>query len=131
CKKGKRKIEPAEPRRTFELYGLTVPSVRKIPAAPKASAERRIVPRLPGSCRPAATTNRPSFERSSSWSEEKAASLTRAATPWGASLGTIELKSALGRTEGLVRAAVWDSSFSGRGRADSLKNMLSRCWLLR
>src|SRR5260370_33182304 len=27
CKKGKRKIEPAEPRRTFELYGLTVPSV--------------------------------------------------------------------------------------------------------
>src|ERR1700694_710290 len=31
CKKGQRKIEPAEPRRTFELYGLTVPSVRKIP----------------------------------------------------------------------------------------------------
>src|ERR1035441_7746123 len=65
CKQGKRKIEPAEPRRTFELYGLTVPSVRKTPAAPKASAERRIVPRLPGSCRPAATTNGPSPQRSS------------------------------------------------------------------
>ena len=46
-------------------------------------------------------------------------------------LGTIELKSAFGRTSASVRALIWGRSFSARGRADSLKKTLSRCWPLR
>ena len=89
------------------------------------------MPRLPGSCRPAATTNGPSLARSSNSAAEKVRSLTRAATPWGVSLGTMELKSAFGRIRVSVRALIWGKSFSARGRADSLKNMLLRSRPLR
>jgi hypothetical protein len=51
---GVRKTLPAEARRAFWFQGLTVPGVVRMPVAPKASAERMRVPRLPGSCRPAA-----------------------------------------------------------------------------
>ena len=52
---GTRKAEPAEARSAFGFQGLTVPGSRRTPVAAKASAERRSVPRLPGSCRPART----------------------------------------------------------------------------
>ena len=51
---GRRKTDPAEARRAFWFHGLTVPGRVMNPVAPKASAERMRVPRLPGSCRPAA-----------------------------------------------------------------------------
>ena len=56
---GSRKTEPAEARTTLGLNGLTVPSPRTTPPAPKASAERRIVPRFPGSCTPAIANSGP------------------------------------------------------------------------
>ena len=40
---------PADARTTFGLYGSTLPGVSTTRSAPAASAERRIVPRLPGS----------------------------------------------------------------------------------
>src|SRR5438105_7571757 len=43
---GKRKIDPADARTTFELNGLTVFSPTSTPLAAKASPERRIVPRF-------------------------------------------------------------------------------------
>ena len=46
---GKRNSEPAAARSTLALKGLTVPSSNKAPEAPKASADRSIVPKLPGS----------------------------------------------------------------------------------
>ncbi len=46
---GTRKTDPAEARRAFWFQGLTVPAVVRTPVAPKASAERMRVPRLPGS----------------------------------------------------------------------------------
>ena len=51
-----RKMLPAEARTALGFHALTVPGRQITPSAPKASAERRIVPRLPGSCRPASTT---------------------------------------------------------------------------
>ena len=51
---GTRKTEPAEARRAFWFHSLTVPAVVRTAVAPKASAERMSVPRLPGSCRAAA-----------------------------------------------------------------------------
>jgi len=47
-----RRTLPAEARTAFGFHWLTVPGRAMMPLAPKASAERRIVPRLPGSCRP-------------------------------------------------------------------------------
>ena len=52
---GTRKTLPADARTAFGFHALTVPGRLTTPVAPKASAERRIVPRLPGSCRPART----------------------------------------------------------------------------
>ena len=68
---GRRKTDPAEARTTFELNGLTVPSPRTTPALPKASDERRMVPRLPGSCKPARTTIGPTCRRSDDIVERK------------------------------------------------------------
>ena len=53
---GTRKTLPADARTAFGFHALTVPGRHRTPLAPKASAERRIVPRLPGSCRPASTS---------------------------------------------------------------------------
>ena len=54
---GRRNSEPAEARSAFQFQGLTVFSPSSNPVPPKASAERAIVPRFPGSCRPAAITS--------------------------------------------------------------------------
>ncbi len=51
-----RNIDPADARRAFQFHGLTVRSPSSNPVAPNASAERAMVPRLPGSCSPAAMT---------------------------------------------------------------------------
>jgi len=59
---GSRNTEPAEARTTLGLKGLTVPSPSTTPPAPKASAERKIVPRLPGSCTPAITSRGPAWD---------------------------------------------------------------------
>ena len=48
CTTGTRKTEPAEARRAFWFHSLTVPGVVRTAVAPKASAERTSVPRLPG-----------------------------------------------------------------------------------
>jgi len=128
-----RQIEKSIPRgaKTFQLYGLTVPSVKKEAGAPKASAERRSVPRLPGpaSLRPRAA-GRHLRDRATE-RQTKLAILSSAATPWGASLGTMELKSAFGKMSVSVHALIWGRSFFGKRRADSLKNTLSNCWPLR
>ncbi len=50
---------PADARTTLGLNTSTVPSSTTTRAAPAASATRRIVPRLPGSPTPAATTAQP------------------------------------------------------------------------
>ena len=47
---GMRKTEPAEARTAFAFHGLTQSGVSHTCAMPKASADRRRVPRLPGSC---------------------------------------------------------------------------------
>ena len=44
-----RKTLPAEARTALGFHALTVPGRLMMPVAPKASAERRMVPRLPGS----------------------------------------------------------------------------------
>ena len=53
---GTRNTLPAEARTALGFHALTVPGRQTTPSAPNASAERRIVPRLPGSCRPASTS---------------------------------------------------------------------------
>ena len=55
---GTRKTLPAEARTALGFHALTVPGRQRMPLAPNASAERRIVPRLPGSCRPASTSTK-------------------------------------------------------------------------
>ncbi len=45
----------------FAVVKLTVPSPKTTPAAPKASADRRIVPRFPGSWSPATTSSGPRY----------------------------------------------------------------------
>ena len=54
---GTRNSDPADARTAFQFHGLTVRSPSNRPVAPNASAERAIVPRFPGSCRPAITTS--------------------------------------------------------------------------
>ena len=54
---------PAEARTTFGLKTSTEPTVSTTASAPAASAERRMVPTLPGSARPAATTTNPPRRR--------------------------------------------------------------------
>jgi hypothetical protein len=54
------KIAPADARTTFGLKASTVPLVRITALAPAASADRRIVPRLPGSEILSATTTQES-----------------------------------------------------------------------
>ena len=49
---------PADARTTFGLNGSTEPGVSTTASAPAASAERMIVPRLPGSARRSATTTK-------------------------------------------------------------------------
>ena len=46
---GRRKTLPAEARTALGFHALTVPGSVRMPWAPKASAERRMAPRLPGS----------------------------------------------------------------------------------
>ena len=59
---GRRKAEPEEARIAFGFHRLTVPGNRIMPVAPKASAERASVPRLPaGSCNPAAGSQSRAF----------------------------------------------------------------------
>src|ERR1700728_3977757 len=53
---GMRKADPAEARRAFAFQTLTVPGRAMTPLAPKASAERTRVPKLPGSCKEAVRT---------------------------------------------------------------------------
>ncbi len=50
------KIAPADDRTTLGLYGSTDPGVSTTRSTPAASAERTIVPRLPGSLMPWRTT---------------------------------------------------------------------------
>src|ERR1700728_3385165 len=53
---GMRKADPAEARRALAFQILTVPGRAMTPLAPKASAERTRVPKLPGSCKEAVRT---------------------------------------------------------------------------
>ena len=88
CAMGNRNTDPAEARTTFELNGLTVPSPSKTPAAPNASADRRMVPRFPGSCTPAIATRGPAVRPVKTSAAVNVLQRTKAATPCGVSLGT-------------------------------------------
>src|ERR1022692_3303449 len=116
---GRRKTDPAEARTTFELKGLTVPSPRTTPALPKASEDRRIVPRLPGSCRPARTMMGPTCMRSVTSSRENCLRRTRAATPCGDSLGTRLSNNLSGSRRVSTWAPICGSRRSARSCADS------------
>jgi hypothetical protein len=57
---------PADARTAFGFHTFTVPGKQMTPLAPKASADRRIVPRFPGSWIPASSSIRgvgPAFSR--------------------------------------------------------------------
>ena len=58
-----RKTLPAEERTALGFQALTVPGRVRTPVAPKASAERRMAPRLPGSWRLARTRSRGGVSR--------------------------------------------------------------------
>ena len=82
---GSRKSAPMLPRTTFGLVSSAVPFSATTPAAPRPSAERRIVPTLPGSCTPSSTrTGRPGAGRISV-SVQRRGSIT-ATTPCGCSV---------------------------------------------
>ena len=63
--RARRNSAPADARTTLGLNGSTEPAVSTTPSTPAASAERRIVPRLPGSAIRSATTTRSAAARSS------------------------------------------------------------------
>jgi hypothetical protein len=119
---GSLKIDPADARITLELNALTVPSPSTTPALPNASAERRIVPRFPGSCSPTTTTIGPTCKRSKTSSVENCFTCTSAATPCGASLGTLALKSLSGSSRVSTCVPICGSRRSARFCADSRKN---------
>src|ERR1700722_7092423 len=56
ARQGRRKTLPAEARMALGFHGLTGPGRQTAPETPKASADRMIVPRLPGSWMPERTT---------------------------------------------------------------------------
>ena len=82
---GSRKLDPAEARSAFWFHGLTLPGVSKTPLAANASADRMIVPTLPGSCSPARMRSRGSSAASIDSSVHSGA-FTSAAMPWGESV---------------------------------------------
>ena len=57
-KPAEKPAEPAVARTTFGLYGSTEPSVNTTASAPAASAERMMVPALPGSAMRSPTTRK-------------------------------------------------------------------------
>ena len=115
---GRRKTEPAEARTTLGLNGLTVPSPKTTPPAPKASADRSIVPRFPGSCTPAMANSGPPAALANTSSRVKSFHRTRAATPCGASLGTTLANSLSGSRSVSTWAPSWGRKplCPGRGR---------------
>src|SRR5206468_7557907 len=119
---GTRNTDPADARTSLELKGLTVPSPSSTPAAPKASAERRIVPRLPGSCTPAIASSGPACALAITSSGECSFQRTRAATPCGVSLGTTLANSLSGRSRVSTFAPIWGSSLAALFCAELLKN---------
>ena len=122
CTMGSRKTDPAEARTTLELNGLTVPSPSSTPPAPKASAERKIVPRFPGSCTPAIASKGPVCDLASTSSALKVLQRTSAATPCGVSLGTALANSLSGSSRVSTWAASWGSRRSARFSAEARKN---------
>ena len=62
CRIGSRSADPADARSAFGPNGSAVPTPSAgqvaAPVAPNASAARKIVPTLPGSCTPTSTTSR-------------------------------------------------------------------------
>ena len=96
---GTRKTLPAEARTAFGFHALTVPGRLTTPVAPKASAERRIVPRLPGSCRPASTTTSGAVSCGppSKCAHVQSGGSTSAAIGCGVSVASAESSSFLGR----------------------------------
>ena len=103
--RGSQAREPAEaPEPAFQFHGLTVCSAMINPVAPNASAERAIVPRLPGSWRPTATMSNAGVARSRSCNE-CVFTLTNAAIPCGVSDGTVAAKTSSGTSKASVRCA--------------------------
>ena len=119
---GRRNTDPADARTSLELKRLTVPSPSSTPAAPKASAERRIVPRFPGSCTPAMASTGPVLDLVSTSSGECSFQRTSAATPCGVSLGTALANSLSGRSRVSTFAPIWGSSLADLFCAEMLKN---------
>ncbi len=96
---GTRKTDPAEARRAFWFHSLTVPAVVRTAVAPKASAERISVPRLPGSCKPAATRSSAalSFAGSADWIFQTGGT-SNAAIPCGCCVATALAKTSSARS---------------------------------
>lgn len=122
---GSRNNDPAEARTTFGLKGLTEFSPMIIPPPPKASAERMIVPRLPGSWIPTTPTSIPACILRMMSSGECSFRRTKAATPWGESLGTALENSLSGSNRVSACAPICGSSRAALFSADSLKNTAS------
>src|SRR5205814_6135057 len=87
---GSRNAEPAEARKHLGFEGLTAPFRNIAPVAPNASAVRRIVPALPGSCTPSRITIS-AVSRTKSCGVH-AFSRTSVRTPWGDSVDASLLK---------------------------------------
>jgi len=103
---------------TFWFHGLAVPGVSSTPVAPKASAVRRMVPTLPGSCNPARTINR-EFFASSRCSKDHCGACTSAAIPCGDSV-----------TQAWLNASGATRYRRGAGREEVALDPRSSVWLL-
>ena len=111
---GTRKTLPALARTAFAFHSLTVPGRLTTPVAPKASAERRIVPTFPGSCKPASTTINAVPSRPVTASQLHARGRTSAATACGVSVASAASSSA--------RGASSTSVSSGRSNCSSSRS---------
>jgi hypothetical protein len=110
---GRRKRLPAEARTALGFHALTVPGSERMPSAPKASAERRMVPRLPGSCSPARTTmSGASFCVPRRWARVQSGGSTRAAMGCGVSVARVEARSSGGTRRISVAEGRWMESSS-------------------
>src|SRR6266851_4784275 len=103
---GTRNTLPTLARRAFWFQALTVPGVVSTPAAPNASAERTSVPRLPGSCKPAAIRiNGAACSITSS--SVRTGGMISAATPCGDCVSTTLAKtSSVSRSSSTLRGTI-------------------------
>ena len=111
---GIRNTLPADARTALGFQALTVPGRHTTPSAPKASADRTIVPRFPGSCSPAKTTisAADSFRSPTTCAQVQSGGSTSAASGCGASV----VNAASSSSRGIASTSIRSGSLSASTR---------------